>query len=202
MSTPGQLVFDKIERLPDQWWKGKPTDDPSMVWTVWNRSSWYLWGANGSNYDLPIGQDLMGEGMAGKHGPSRGHAHPHFVGIITMSTADLPINDKTFATLKARIAAGDSVIVPIFPDSAFSPTGDTLSLGTGIGSSIPGWASIQREILAHIHALGEAASGVTIPPGLYWPDLSQAKPTLHDITSLADIKTIYESLPVLTAAGT
>jgi len=60
--APGSLQFAEIPRLPDHWWDGAPKSDPAPVWTVWDRSTWYTWGANSGNYlQGPIGS-LIGGG--------------------------------------------------------------------------------------------------------------------------------------------
>tara|TARA_R110002020_G_scaffold207296_1_gene412747 strand:- start:2970 stop:3338 length:369 start_codon:yes stop_codon:yes gene_type:complete len=68
----GALQFAEIPRLPDDWWDGTPKSDPDCVWTVWDRSTYYTWGANSGNYRQgPIGSLIGGGGMAGGNGPTR-----------------------------------------------------------------------------------------------------------------------------------
>ncbi|MCY0096095.1 hypothetical protein [Hoeflea ulvae] len=193
--TPGTLKFAEIPRLPDDWWDGTPTSDPDVVWTVWDRATWYTWGANSGNYQQgPIGTVIGGGGMAGAaHGPTIGRMHPHYIGIITMNDADMPLNTPVYADLQALIAKGENVVIPIFVDHQIGP-GYKLSLGTGIGSSQPNWGDIQKNVLSGIVQLGNAAGAVEIPQGTYWPDLRQSPPVIHKITCLDDISTIIDTV--------
>lgn len=190
------LAFDEIPRLPDSWWTDKPVSDPPVVWTVWKHDTVYLWGANSGNYnrESDIGTLIGGGGMAGTHGPTRGRNHPHYVGIITMNSADMPLNAPVYADLVSQAKAGRSVTVPVFPDPALSPTGYKFSLGTGIGGSQPGWGDIQTDVLNGLIAIGKASSGFHAPAGTYWPDLREAKPTLYPIRQLSDLQHIVDNV--------
>ena len=160
--TKGKLIFGEIEQLVDNWWTSAPPNDPSDVWKTWDRNTYYLWGANSGNYKgIAIGQSLMGGGMAGPHGPTRGRAHPHYVGVITMDVADLPKNDAVFQDLNNLLNNGSNVVVPTFAGK--------FSLGTGIGIGVSGWDQIQEYLLKNIYNLGQSASSVTIPQGTNWP---------------------------------
>lgn len=192
--APGSLQFAEIPRLPDQWWVDAPETDPARVWTVWNRSSWYIWGANSGNYRQgPIGSLIGGGGMAGPNGPTRGRMHPHYVGVITMNEADMPLNAPVYARLAALIDSGDTVVIPVFVDRQLVP-GFKLSLGTGIGGNQPDWGEIQSNVLSGIVRLGQAAGRVEIPKGAYWPDLRQPTPKIHPIASLEDISAIVDDV--------
>lgn len=192
--TPGSLQFSEIPRLPDQWWDGTPKSDPDRVWTVWDRSTWYIWGANSGNYlQGPIGGLIGGGGMAGPNGPTRGRMHPHYIGIITMNAADMPLNAPVYAGLEALIAKGDNVAIPVYVDRQMVP-GFKLSLGTGIGGNQPNWGDIQKNVLSGIVRIGQAAARVEIPKGAYWPDLRQPTPKIYPIASLDDISSIVDDV--------
>jgi len=132
--------------------------------------------------------------MAGvAHGPTRGRMHPHYIGIITMNDADMPLNAPVYAGLEALIAKGDNVVIPVFVDPQIVP-GFKLSLGTGIGSNQPNWGDIQKNVLSGIIQLGKAAGSVEIPKGTYWPDLRQSPPKIYPIASLDDISSIVDDV--------
>lgn len=69
----GILQFNTIPKLPNNWWDGSDID---TVWPTWGQYKSYFWGANSGNQFLKRGAPLMGDGLAGLNGPSRGHAHP------------------------------------------------------------------------------------------------------------------------------
>ena len=176
----GTLIFSGIHQLPDNWWNDQPPNDPASVWNVWNKNTFYTWGANAGNYQgIAIGKSLNGDGMAGDRGPSRGKAHPHYVGIITMSLNDMPKNDAVFHALENEIANGHNVVIPAFKGR--------FSLGTGIGANVPNWAEIQKYLLAKIYGLGQKASAPTIPPGTFWPDCRTRPETTYPISKLDDL---------------
>ena len=187
-NAPGQLRFGTIERLADDWWTSPPPNDPQAVWNTWDRDTYYLWGANSGNYQgIAIGQLLGGGGMAGTNGPSRGRAHPHYVGVITMDVADLPKNDPVFQELAGYMANGKNVVAPTFHGE--------WSLGTGIGKNIPNWGDIQKYLLSHVYSLGQAASGAVFPPGTYWPDWRPGMNGVkHPIASMSDLLAIIQML--------
>src|ERR1044072_320242 len=130
--TSGTLIFSGIHQLPDNWWNDQPPNDPASVWSVWHKNTFYTWGANSGNYQLAIGQSLHGLGMADVKGPSRGRAHPHYVGIITMDVNDMPKNDPVFLALENELSNGNHVVIPSFKGR--------FSLGTGLGANVPNWA--------------------------------------------------------------
>ena len=183
----GSLIFSGIHRLPDNWWNDPPRTDPASVWNVWDRDTFYTWGANAGNYQgIPIGKSLHGDGMAGAlHGPSRGRAHPHYVGLITMSLPDMPKNDPVFVSLENEISNGNNVVIPAF--------NGRFSLGTGIGKTVQNWAEIQKYLLTKIYDLGQKAS-VTIPPGTFWPDCRKDPEEAHPITKLDDLMDIVNKV--------
>jgi len=188
-AVKGGLRFGAVERLKDDWWMSPPPGDPQAVWDTWDRDTYYVWGANSGNYrGIAIGQLLGGGGMAGtSHGPSVGRAHPHYIGVITMSTADLPKNDAVFQELARYLARGKHVVIPTYHGE--------WSLGTGIGKGVSGWGDIQKYLVSQVYALGQAAGSVTIPAGTYWPDwrpgMNGAK---HSIATLADLAAIIALL--------
>lgn len=154
----GTLRFATIDRLPEGWER-----DPDSVWTVWDRNTYYLWGANTGNMNLPEGASLQGGGMAGvAHGPTRGLAHPHYVGIDTMS--DSTANNAQFTKLRTWLDRGNDVVVPTYHGK--------YSLGTGIagGTDHETWRRIQLSIMQGIVTLADAARHVSIPDGTFWPD--------------------------------
>jgi len=193
----GELRFGEILRLPDGWWR-----DPDLVWTVWDEDTWYLWGANRGNYAIAApGQSLVGGGMAGPRGPTHGRAHPHYVGVITMSAADLELNGPVFESLAARLESGQHIVVPTFDGK--------LSLGTGIGAADPAvpaghaeWLRIQEHLLTKIAGLARAAREVVVPAGVFWPDatkaacasISRGHPHAHEITAVADFEALARAL--------
>ena len=186
----GTLIFSGIHQLPDNWWNDPPASDPTSVWTVWNRNTFYAWGANAGNYQgIAIGKSLQGGGMADPIiGPSRGRAHPHYVGIITMNLHDMPKNDPVFLALENEIGNGNNVVIPSFHGK--------LSLGTGIGATVPNWADVQKYLLQKIYGLGQKAAAIKIPPGLYWPDcrIDPKKPIPYPISKLDDLMDIVNNV--------
>jgi predicted NAD-dependent protein-ADP-ribosyltransferase YbiA (DUF1768 family) len=186
-TSNGTLSFGEIKQLDAQWWTSPPPNDPAAVWNTWDRDTYYLWGANVLNYaGIALGDSLNGDKMAGPNGPSRGRAHPHYVGVITMSASDLPKNDAVFQSLATLMASGKHVQVPSY--------GGRLSLGTGIGASVPNWADIQKYLLEQIIVLTSTASSVSIPPGTFWPDVRTTPETPHKISSVPDLQNIVDFL--------
>jgi|GEM_PF-1379999 len=152
----GRVIFSEIAQLPDQWW-----NNPETVWTVWNKNTYYLWGANASNYDLKQGTSLSGGGMAGSNGPTRGYAHDHYIGLDTMQYSDTR-NPSVFKKLSALLAAGRDIVVPTYKGC--------FSLGTGIAHEMPGWEQIQKQLFAGIADLAKSASALEVPAATFWPD--------------------------------
>jgi hypothetical protein len=192
----GKLIFAEIPRLPDNWWNGTPKNDPSIVWTVWNQSTYYIWGANSGNYQaMPMGTILGGSGLAGiAHGPSRGRYHPHYIGVITMDFSEMHLNDAVFADLLTKLKSGMNIVVPIFNEDHLTPATFKYSLGTGIGANQPDWGKIQKSIFQQILTLGNAASTIDIPSGTYWPNGLDTMPYPQiPLTSLADINSIINT---------
>lgn len=184
----GTLIFSGIPALPDNWWQGQPANDPASVWTVWKKDTFYTWGANAGNYQVPLGKSLNGLGMAADDGPSKGRAHPHYVGIITMNLQDMPKNDPVFLALENELGNGNNVVIPSHHGK--------LSLGTGIGAGVPNWAEIQKYLLEKIYALGGKASASKIPPGTYWPDcrIDPKHPVAYPLAKLDDLKNIVDNV--------
>lgn len=161
----GKVIFSKIDQLPDQWWL-----NPEVVWTVWDINTYYLWGANASNYDLEQGTSLSGGGMAGSNGPTRGYAHDHYIGLDTMQYSDTR-NPGVFKKLLALLAAGHDIVVPIYKGC--------FSLGTGIAHEMPNWDSIQHQLFVGILNLVQSASSLEVPAATFWPDC-RTKTTMTD----------------------
>jgi hypothetical protein len=194
----GKLIFAPIHRLPDNWWTDTPAADPDSVWTVWDKNSYYLWGANEGNYQqTPIGQLIGGGGMAGINGPSRGRSHPHYIGVNTMEFADMADNDAVFDDLNTKIRNGQNVVVPIYAQDKATPCMAQCSLGTGIGATVPHWSDIQKYIFGKFVELAQTAGtgNLVIPDGTYWPDCRKPEPhPRHMITSVEDMETIIATL--------
>ena len=187
----GKIIFAEIPRLSLDWQNGTPTDNPSIVWTVWDKNNYYLWGANSGNISgIAIGQTLHGGGLAGPNGPTRGLAHPHYVGVNTMESNKMNENTTAFNYLSTLLADGKDVVIPIFHDKG-APAGEyKYSLGTGIGSNVSNWMDIQRFIFKCIISLCDVADSVEIPDGVYWPDCRTASKTHYPITNAKDIRAI------------
>lgn len=188
----GKVIFAEIPRLNIGWQNGTPSSDPSDVWTVWDKNTYYLWGANGANITgIPIGQSLNGGGLAGPNGPSRGLAHPHYVGINTMDFSEMFQNVTVFNELSTHLADGKNIVIPIFHDSNM-PIGEyKYSLGTGLGSNVNSWICIQKFIFHSIIKLCGMASDLIIPTGVYWPDCRQKdNPPHYPIKDIADMVSI------------
>ncbi len=155
-ANSGKIIFSKIEQLPPNW-----IDDPSSVWTVWDKNTYYLWGANSMNYDLKQGDGLMGAGMAGSNGPTLGYAHDHYVGLDTMDYSTTR-NPGVFKKLETLLLAGNDIVVPTFKGC--------YSLGTGIAHENPGWQKIQLQIMEGLVSLVENASAMETSDDTFWPD--------------------------------
>lgn len=190
----GKLIFGKIPKLPENWW----TEDLENVWNIWDKDTYYLWGANSGNYlKQTIGEVIGGGGLAGPNGPTRGMAHPHYIGVNTMDFDLMSENDAVFANLKSLIESGKNVLVPIFNDDKSTPNMYKYSLGTGIGAGTNNWAGIQKYIFEKLLVLAKPNTeneNCEIPNGVYWPDCQKPEPyPRYNITSTADIKTIIHN---------
>lgn len=152
----GKVIFSKIDQLPSNWMV-----DLSQVWTVWNKNTYYLWGANSMNYDLKQGDSLMGAGMAGSNGPTRGYAHDHYIGLDTMDYSTTR-NPGVFKKLHGLLMTGNDIVVPTFKGC--------YSLGTGIAHQNPGWQKIQLQIMEGLLSLVDNASSMEAPDETFWPD--------------------------------
>lgn len=155
----GTLRFGPVPRLPEDWWT---RSDDEAVFSVWDRDTLYLWGANADNRRARRrGEPLAGGGMAGPNGPTRGRAHPRYVGVDTMSV-DPDGARAVFDELGAWIDDGRDVLVPTLEGRC--------SLGTGIAARQPGWAEIQRGLFEGFVELAEVAGALDVPSGTFWPD--------------------------------
>jgi len=188
----GNIIFAEIPKLDQDWQLGTPTSDPDNVWTVWDKNNYYLWGANSGNISgIAIGQSLHGGGLAGPKGPTRGLAHPHYVGVNTMQFTEMSENITVFAELTKLIANDKNIVVPIFHDKNDPPGQYKYSLGTGLGSNVSNWMCIQKFIFNLIIKLSATANDVVIPSGVFWPDCRNADKKPHyPITNVADMITI------------
>lgn len=155
-TNSGKVIFSKINQVPDHW-----IDNPSSVWNVWDKNTYYLWGANALNYDLKQGDNLMGLGMAGANGPTRGYAHDHYIGLDTMDFSTSR-NPGVFSKLENLLKSGNDIVVPTFKGC--------YSLGTGIAHQNPGWQKIQKQIMEGLISLVENASSLEVPDDTFWPD--------------------------------
>ena len=94
---------------------------------------YYVWGANTYNYnyrkgkilgyvDKLTGEKKSGSGMASPKGPTKGRAHPHYIGIISIFKPgdDLEeirkINQKQFRKLYRKLLEGHNVVFPLNMD--------------------------------------------------------------------------------------
>ncbi|NRA45153.1 MAG: hypothetical protein HRU09_09385 [Oligoflexales bacterium] len=108
----------------------------------WDSSHLYCWGANAENQYLKRKEYLNGGGMAGPTGPSRGKAHPQYVGINTMSYGT---NQAVFAELEKALDKGMVVVIPTFRQR--------FSLGGHISKRLlkeEQWTRVQKEVLSGI----------------------------------------------------
>ena len=136
--------------------------------------------------------------MAGvSHGPTRGRAHPHYIGVNTMDKKDAYVNDAIFIGLQKLLNGGYNVDVPTYHDKklASGSLKYKYSLGTGIGANVPNWSEIQLSLFKEIEKLTNLGGLVDMPKGTYWPDFSAgSNPTLMPLESVADLKKIITHL--------
>lgn len=167
----GTIRFDSIPRLPQDWWD---KTDAESVWPTWGQHTSYLWGANSGNQFLARGVALNGEGLASSNGPSRGRAHPQYVGIDTMSgdSRSLKANNKVYAQMTAYLKAGNTLIVPV-DLRASQPDPGKFSLGTGYGLTARDGTKIHLEMWVAILELIKGADTVSYCATMWTPDISQ-----------------------------
>ncbi len=184
MDVPGKVIFAPIAQLPKNWW-----EDPETVWDVWERDTYYLWGANLGNYRINPMKTLGGGGMASSDGPSRGKSHAHYVGVITTSIS-FEENDVVFARLERKLREGANIVVPIYHGR--------FSLGTGHAlnwfSSKRKWYQTQKYLVEKILELSMIASAVEIPERVYWPDCMNGNEKRLPIQHVEDLQKIIEYL--------
>lgn len=169
---PGTLRFDSIPRLPEDWWQGTDAD---TVWPTWGQHVSYFWGANSGNQFLDRGKALNGGGLASDQGPSRGRAHPQYVGIDTMSASaySLSNNDKVYSQMAAWLRAGHTLVVPVDLRAALSDQEKgKFSLGTGYGLDLPEATEIHEYLWGAIIKLIELADNVGYSTIMWTPDMS------------------------------
>ena len=166
----GHIRFDSIPRLPKDWWDGSDADN---VWPTWGEFTSYFWGANSGNQFLARGDKLNGGGLASDRGPSRGRAHPQYVGLDTMSdsSASLAANTKVYGEMAAYLGKGHTLIVPVDLRTSIPDPGK-FSLGTGYGINVSGATKIHAEMWGGILNLISQADDVTYYPNMWTPDVS------------------------------
>lgn len=121
---------------------------------------YYVWGANTYNYnyrkgkvlgyvDRITGEKKNGSGMASSKGPTKGRAHPHYIGIVSIFKPgdDLEeirkINEKQFRKLYRKLLEGHNVVFPLNMD-LFKET-DVPKMSTG---------TTYEEFVVESHGLG------------------------------------------------
>lgn len=184
----GKLSFDMVPKLPDHW-SDKP--DSETVWTVWDKNSLYLWGANAFNQFVDRGKPLNGGGMASvDKGPTRGLGHPQYIGIDTMDLS-IKVNDGVFDTLQSDLAAGKNIVVPVYLRHG-DPNNGSFGLGTGYGLDVTNHVKIHAYVWQKLLELAAAADDVSIPAVMWTPDVTQPTSDLR--------KDTHVPLPDLAAA--
>lgn len=191
----GTISFDKVPRLPDNWWDGTDAD---TVWPYWGGKTWYLWGANSGNQFIARGDPLNGGGMASVQiGPTRGRGHPQYIGIDTMALST-PVNDKVFAAVTAHIVAGNDVVVPVYLKHG-APDNGSFGLGTGYGLDVTDHVKIHAYVWGKLIDLIAVAGQTSIPPEMWTPDVTQPdsnsrKTTRVPLPDLAAVKAWHTAL--------
>ena len=184
--TPGKLIFNEMPQLPLNWWK-----KPSSAWNTWDENSYYLWGANLTNYKISSPtKKLKGSGMASSEGPTRGRGHPQFIGIIVTSLS-FRENEAIFSFLENKLRDGANVVVPVI--------NGRYALGTGVAfrrhRCIEDWYTSQKYLFEKMIHLSSIAQEVTFQEGVFWPDCgfstNPESPQLFSIESLEDIKSLH-----------
>lgn len=170
---PSTIEFNSIPKLPEDWCD---KTDAESVWPTWGEYKSYLWGANAGNQFLSRGTPLNGGGLASPNGPSRGYAHPQYVGIDTMSdsTSSLVANKKVYVQMTSYLTNGHTMIIPIdLRRSATQP--GKFSLGTGYGKNVEGATLIHLEMWSGIIDLISKADNVAYNSTMWTPDFSLPK---------------------------
>lgn len=125
---------------------------------------YYVWGANSYNYnyrkgkilgytDRLTGEKKGGSGMASAKGPTRGRAHPNFIGIISIFKPGdnmeeiTKINAKQFRKLYRKLLEGHNVIFPLDMDRFTEKNVPKMSKG-----------SVYDEFVTESHGLGKGVS--------------------------------------------
>jgi hypothetical protein len=182
-SLPGEIRFDQIPSLQNNWWNHTDTINP----VGWDPNTYYLWGANSSNYQITDPTKLLsGGGMASSQGPTKGHGHPRYVGVVT--TDNTTHNQTVFLALQKRIEEGKTIQIPTY--------GDTYSLGAGLAhqwfSTPQGWYCNQFQVLSPLLQLLQEAKTVEFPnSSLQWVDKSRKS---FPLQSIEDVKKILKYL--------
>lgn len=154
--------------------------------------TYYVWGANSYNYKYPKGKKLgytdrisgekkEGSGMAGDEtkkfpGPTKGKAHPNFVGLVTIvkpgdTLEDIyAMNKERTEFLIKKLKKGFNIEFPLDPDSKGSRGKDLKKyilenhgLGQGVAKKravesknpqdLKDWESVQNNIRGNIEYL-------------------------------------------------
>ncbi len=165
--VPGKVRFEVIPTISNaDWWK-TPEGEES-VWKEWDRSTYYVWGANPTNMWLNKPSEVLnGSGMASAQIMARGHGHPHYIGMNTV-TADGAGNAKVFEKLQGFLQEGNDLVFPTYHDA--------FSLGSGAAADSwlknpKDWYQSQAGILGYIDQLAKLARSTVYPAaGMTWVD--------------------------------
>jgi hypothetical protein len=185
----GKIIFAEIPQLPKNWW-----NDHESVWEIWDKETYYLWGANLRNYVIKDPAIILkGSGMASINGPTRGRGHAHYVGVITTALENYE-NDKIFTELESKLRNGSNIVIPVI--------NGRFGLGTGVAflrhSSLENWYRSQKHLLEEIIRLSSVATEVDILEGTYWPDcgitMNTKTPIAFPIKSVSDIEALISYL--------
>lgn len=165
--VPGKVRFEVIPTISNaDWWK-TPEGEES-VWKEWDRSTYYVWGANPTNMWLNKPSEILnGSGMASAQIMARGHGHSHYIGMNTV-TADGAGNAQVFTKLQGFLQEGSDLVFPTYHDA--------FSLGSGAAADSwlkksKDWYQSQAGILGYIDQLIKLAQSTIYPTaGMMWVD--------------------------------
>lgn len=165
--VPGKVRFELIPTITNaDWWK-TPEGEES-VWRDWDRSTYYIWGANPTNMWLNKPSEVLnGSGMASAQIMARGHGHSHYIGMNTV-TADGAGNAQVFTKLQGFLQKGNDLVFPTYHEG--------FSLGSGAAADSwlkkpKDWYQSQAGILGYIDQLIKLARSTVYPAvGMTWVD--------------------------------
>ena len=123
----GKILITNPFTWGEKFYSGDKLKNPEDI------GAYYVWGANSYNYNYRTGKILgytvrltgekkNGSGMAGPKGPTKGRAHPNYIGVISIFKPgdDLEeirkINAKQFRKLYRKLLEGYNVIFPLDMD--------------------------------------------------------------------------------------